>query len=121
VKVMPVIEMRPVIGVTVSVAQATAAEHRRGAKAAAMKAAASESAAVKRSTAAPETTAMKTTTMESAATESAATAAKSTASATAESTTAAAMPDFGRHITGCKFCRRRRAGTRQRERLGALL
>ena len=62
--------------------------------------------------------------MKSAAMEAAASAAKSTASAAAETTTAAAMtamPDFGRHITGCKFCRRRRAGTRKRERLGALL
>ena len=32
-----------------------------------------------------------------------------------------AVPDFGRQIVRCKFCYRRRAGTRERERLGALL
>src|SRR6185312_2804852 len=71
VKVMPVIEMRPEIGVTVSVAHAAAEEHRRGAKAAAMKAAAPEPAAVERSTAVPENPAMEAPTMESADTASA--------------------------------------------------
>jgi hypothetical protein len=92
---MPVVEVRPVIDVAISVAHAAATEDRPGAKAAAMnrKATPSEPAAMERSTAAPESTAMK-----------AATAAKPAASTTAETTTtAAAMPDFGRQIVGCKF------------------
>jgi hypothetical protein len=92
---MPVLEVRPVIGVAISVAHAAATEHRRRAKAAAVdrNTIASEPAAMERSTAAPESTAMK-----------AATAAKPAASTTAETTTtAAAMPDFGRQIVGCKF------------------
>jgi hypothetical protein len=95
---MPVVEVRPVIDVAISVAHAAATKDRRGAKAAAMncKATASEPAAMERSTAAPE----------SAAVKAAATAAKTTASTTAKTTTAAAMtamPDFGRQIVGCKF------------------
>src|SRR3954469_5892461 len=55
VKMMPVVEVRPVIDVAISVAHAAATEDRRGAKAAAMdrNAATSEPAAMKRSTAAP--------------------------------------------------------------------
>jgi hypothetical protein len=112
---MPVVEVGPVIDVTISVAHAAATEDRRGAKAATMdrNAATSEPAAMERSTAAPESAAMKT----------AAAAAKAAASTTAKPTTAAmtAMPDFGRQIVDCKFRCRRRAGTGKRERLGALL
>lgn len=81
------------------------------------KAAASEPAAVKCSTAAPETTAVK-----SAAVEPATTATKAAASATAETTATAAMTaaDFSGQILGCKFRRRRRAGTGKRERLGTM-
>ena len=115
VKMMPVVEVRPVIDVAISVAHAAATEHRHGAKAAAMdrNATASEPAAMERCTAAPESTAMKSATA----------AAKTTASTTAETTAAAmtTMPDFGRQIVGCKFRCRRRAGTSKRERLGALL
>jgi len=99
---MPVMEVRPVIDVAISVAHAAATEDRRGAEAATMKrnAAASEPAAVKSRTAAPESTAMKPAAAE------ATTAAAKTAASTATETTAAAMtamPDFSRQIVGCKF------------------
>jgi hypothetical protein len=103
-EVMPVVEVRAVIDVAISVAHAAATEHGRGAKAATMdrNATASEPAAMERSTATSESTAV-----ESAAAEAAAsTAAKPAASTTAKTTTAAAMtamPDFGRQIVGCKF------------------
>ena len=112
-EVTPVVmEMRPVIGVTISVAIAAAmedarraitaaTEHRRGTKAAAVDRTASEPAAMERSTAAPEPTAMKPATAE------ATTAAAKTAASTTTETTAAAMTavaDFGRQIVGCKFC-----------------
>jgi hypothetical protein len=62
-----------------------------------------------------KTTAVETTTVETAA------ATEAAASAAVKTTTAAtAVPDFGRQIAGCEFRRRRRAGTRKRERLGAL-
>ena len=111
-EVMPVVEVRPVIDVAISVAHAAATEDRRGAKAAAMdrNTTASEPAAMERSTAASESTAMKPATA----------AAKTSASATAETSTTA-MPDFGRQIVGCKFRCRRCAGTGKRERFGALL
>jgi cell division septation protein DedD len=97
-EVMPVMEVRAVIDVAISVAHTTATEHGRGAKAATMdsNATASEPAAMERSTATSEPTAV----------ESATTAAKPAASTTAKTTTAAAMtamPDFGRQIVGCKF------------------
>jgi cell division septation protein DedD len=99
-EVMPVMEVRAVIDVAISVAHTTATEHGRGAKAATMdsNATASEPAAMERSTATSEPTAV-----ESAA---ASPAAKPAASTTAKTTTAAAMtamPDFGRQIVGCKF------------------
>lgn len=103
-EVMPVMEVRTVIDVAISVAHAAATEHGRGAKAATMdrNATASEPATMERGTATSESTAV-----ESAAAEAAAsTAAKPAASTTAETTTAAAMtsmPDFGRQIVGCKF------------------
>jgi hypothetical protein len=92
---MPVVEVRPVIDVAISVAHAAATEDRRGAKAATMdrKATASEPAAMERSTAAPESTAMKPAAAEAATTA----AAKTTPAAMT------AMPDFGRQIVGCKF------------------
>ena len=91
---MPVVEVRPVIDVAISVAHAAATEDWRGAEAATMdrNAAASEPAAMKSRTAAAEATAMETT---------AAAAAKTAASTTAAMT---AMPDFGRQIVGCKLC-----------------
>jgi hypothetical protein len=98
-EVMPVMEVRAVIDVAISVAHAAATEHGRGAKAATMdrNATASEPAAMERSTATSEPTAMKTATA----------AAEAPASTTAKTTTAAAamtaMPDFGRQIVGCKF------------------
>jgi hypothetical protein len=102
-EVMPVMEVRAVIDVAISVAHTTATEHGRGAKAATMdsNATASEPAAMERSTATSEPTAV-----ESAAAEAAASpAAKPAASTTAKTTTAAAaaMPDFGRQIVRCKF------------------
>ena len=87
-EVTPVVmEMRPVVGMTISIAMAAAmehprraitaaTEHRRGTKAAAVDRAASEPAA-----------------------------AEATAStATETTTTAAAMLDFCRQPVGCKFC-----------------
>lgn len=145
-EVTPVVmEMRPVVGMTISIAMAAAmehprraitaaTEHRRGTKAAAMDRAASEPAAVERSPAAPESAAMKpaaaettavkaaTATAEAAAVKATPAAAEATASTATETTTAAAaMLDFCRQPVGCKFRRRYRAGTRKRERLGALL
>ena len=78
-EVMPVMEVRPVIGVTISVAHAAAMEHGRGAKAATVDrtAAASEPAAMERCTAAPEPTAMKPAAVKATA----ATAAKTAATA----------------------------------------
>jgi hypothetical protein len=91
-EVMPVVEVRPVIDVAISVAHAAATEDRRGAKAAAMD----------RNTTAPESTTMKPAT--AAAKTAAAAAAKTSASATAETATSTtAMPDFGRQIVGYKF------------------
>jgi hypothetical protein len=50
-------------------------------------------------------------------------AATKAATTTAETAAAAmtAVPDFGRQIVGRKLCCGRSAGTRKRERLGALL
>ena len=92
-EVMPVMEVRAVIDVAISVAHAAATEDRRGTKAAAMD----------RHAATSEPTAV-----EAAASKAAASpAAKPAASTTAKTTTAAAamtsMPDFGRQIVGCKF------------------
>ena len=92
-EVTPVVmEMRPVVGMTISIAMAAAmedprraitaaTEHRRGTKAAAVDRTASEPAAMERSPAAPEPTAPETTT---------------TAAMTAEA-------DFSRQPVGCKF------------------
>ena len=137
-EVTPVVmEMRPVIGVPISVAvtaamkdrrraKATTAERRRGAKAAAMDryATASEPAATERGTAAPEATAMKPAAPKTTAVKSATAAAEAAASTAPETTTAAAATakaDVRRQPVGCKFRGRRRAGTRKRERFGALL
>jgi hypothetical protein len=117
-EVTPVVmEMRPVVGVAISVAMAAAMEdprrtitatpeHRRGTKATAVNCAASEPAAVKRSPAAPEPTAVKATTAatEAAAMKATATTAEAAASTAPETATAAAaMLDFSRQPVGCKF------------------
>jgi hypothetical protein len=104
-EVMPVMEVRAVIDVAISVAHAAATEHGRGAKAATMdrNTTASEPSAMERGTAASESTAMKPAAAE---TTTAAATTKATASTAAETTAAAAMtamPDFGRQIVGCKF------------------
>ena len=100
---MPVVEMRPVIDVALTVAHAAATEDWRGAKAAAMDrhTTASEPAAMERSAAAPESTAMKPATAEATASAAAKTAASTTAETTAAAMTAVA--NFGRQIVGCKF------------------
>jgi hypothetical protein len=105
---MPVLEMRPVIGVAISVAHAAATEHGRGAKAATMNrnTAAPESAAMERSTTASESTTMKPAAAETSAVKATTATAKTTASNTTETTAAAAMAtvaDFGRQPIGCKF------------------
>ena len=112
-EVTPVVmEMRPVIGVTISVAIAAAmedarraitaaTEHRRGTKAAAVDRTTSEPAAMERSPAAPEPTAMKP-----AAAETTASAEAATPTAPETTTTAATMTaeaDFSRQPVGCKF------------------
>jgi len=93
---MPVMEVRPVIDVAISVAHAAATKHGRGAKAATMdrNATASEPAAMERSAAAAETSAVKPA------------AAETTASTTTETTTTTAMAavaHFRRQTVGCKF------------------
>jgi len=125
----PVVEVGPVIGVTISVAIAAAMEDRRGAKTAAAEdgcsakaatvegsPAASESAAVKCATARDD--AAPKPTMASAAVEAAAAARTAT---TATMATMATASNFCRQAIGREFCRRGRAGTCKRERLGALL
>ena len=95
-KVMPVVEVRAVIDMAISVAHAAATEDRRGTKAAAMdrKAAASEPAAMERGAAASESTAMK----RRAAAMEATTAVKTTATVEAATmtTTAATPANLGR-------------------------
>jgi hypothetical protein len=110
VEVTPVvIEMGPVIGVTISVAVAaamkdrrraktTTPEHRRSAEATAVNRTASEPAAMKCRAAASEASTMKrraaapkTSTVKSAATKTAAAA-------------VAAMLNLGRQSVGCVFC-----------------
>lgn len=112
---MPVMEMRPVIDVAISVAHAAAAEHGRSAEAATMdcNTTASEPAAMERSTAASEAATMKPAAAETTAVKATAAAAEATASTTTETTATAmtAEADFGRKPIGCKFRRGRRAGT----------
>lgn len=127
VEVTPVMEIGPVVRVTISDiataieagsdAIATAAKYGTCAVAAAMhrEPAASESAAVKGTATAMKSTAPETTAVKS-------TAAETTTAATAESAAvpASTVTNFGRQTVGCMFRRRSRSRTRKRERFGAL-
>jgi hypothetical protein len=107
-EMMPVIEVRPVIDVPISVAIAAAAEDGRGAKAATMdcNTTAPEPAAMERSTAASEAAAMKTAAAETTTVKPATATAETTTSTTTETAAATSMTavaDFGRQAVGCKF------------------
>ncbi len=141
-EVTPVMmEVRPVIGVTVAVAitaamvdagrtKTASAINGRSAKAATVDrhpaapestaverpAATPESAAVERPAAAPETAAVKA----AAAKTSSATATKTTTAAATEASTAAVL-NFDRQPIGCMLRSRSRAWTCERQRFGALL
>jgi hypothetical protein len=121
VEVMPVIEMRPVIDVAISVPHATATKDRRGAKAAAAMngiSTAAETTAMECGAAASESTAMESA---AASETTASTTVEAAASATAHATASAAMTNFGRKPVGCRLYGRNRAGTCKRKRLGALV
>ena len=105
-EMMPVVEVRPVIDVPISVAIAAAAEDGRGAKAATMdcNTTAPEPAAMERCTAASETAAMKAAAAEATAVKATTATAETTASTTTETAAAStAMTHFGRQAVGCKF------------------
>jgi hypothetical protein len=97
-EMMPVIEVRPVIDVPISVAIAAAAEDGRGTKAATMdcNTTAPEPAAMERCTAASEAAAVKATTATAETTTS-------TTTETAAATSMTAVADFDRQAVGCKF------------------
>jgi hypothetical protein len=126
-----VIEMGPVIRVTISVAITAATVDRRCAKTAtAENVSSAKTAAVDCETAAPESAAVKCraaaaeTAMAAASAETATAAASKASAATAKAAATmatATVPNFGRQPIGNVFRSRSRAGTCKRQRLSALL